>query len=114
MFQALPRTEEARILGRQVLRSGTSVGANYRSACRARSRADFISKVGITIEEADETAYWLELLIDADIVKRARLEDLLVEANELVRIFQASRSTAKSNGAITNRKSPITNVTNHQ
>jgi hypothetical protein len=87
------------------------VAANYRSACRARSRADFISKVGITIEEADETAFWLELLVDADIVKKDRMENLLAEANELVRIFQASRTTAKSRShlqsPITNRKSPI-------
>ena len=96
LFRALPKTEEGRVLGRQVLRSGTAVGANYRSACRARSRADFISKIGITIEEADDTAYWLELLIDAGIMKRTRLEGLLVEADELVRILQASRKTAKS------------------
>jgi four helix bundle protein len=96
LFRALPNTKEGRILGRQVLRSGTAVAANHRSACRARSRADFISKISITVEEADETAFWLELLIDAGIVKRARLEGLLVEANELVRIFQASRTTAKS------------------
>ena len=96
LFRALPRTEEARVLGRQILRSGTAVAANYRSACRARSRADFISKVGITVEEADETAFWLELLIDAGIVRKAKLESLLAEANELVRIFQASRTTAKS------------------
>ena len=70
LFRALPKTEEARVLGRQILRSGTAVAANYRSACRARSRADFISKVGITVEEADETAFWLELLIDAGIVKK--------------------------------------------
>jgi four helix bundle protein len=96
LFRALPNTEEARILGRQFPRSGTAVAANHRSACRARSRADFISKIGITVEEADETAFWLELLIDAGVVKKARLESLLAEANELVRIFQASRTTAKS------------------
>jgi len=96
LFRALPKTEEARVLGKQILRSGTAVGANYRSACRARSRADFISKIGITVEEADETAYWLELLVDAGIMKRTLLEGLLVEADELVRILQASRTTAKS------------------
>jgi four helix bundle protein len=95
LFRALPKTEEARVLGKQVLRSGTAVAANYRSACRARSRADFISKIGITVEEADETAFWLELLIDAGIVRRGRLETLQAEANELVRIFAASRTTAK-------------------
>jgi four helix bundle protein len=96
LFRALPKAEEARILGKQVLRSGTSVAANYRSACRGRSRADFVSKIGITVEEADETIFWLELLIDANIVKKAKLENLLAEANELVRIFAATRSTAKS------------------
>jgi four helix bundle protein len=96
LFRALPKTEEARVLGRQILRSGTGAAANYRSACRARSRADFISKIGIAVEEADETSFWLELLVDAGIVKRDRLENLLVEADELVRIFQASRTTAKS------------------
>ena len=105
LFRALPKTEEARILGRQVLRSGTAVAANYRSACRARSRADFISKIGITLEEADETAFWLELIVDAGIFKRSKLESLLAEVNELVRIFQASRTTAQS--PITNRKSPM-------
>jgi four helix bundle protein len=95
LFRSLPKTEEARILGRQVLRSGTAVAANYRSACRARSRADFISKIGITVEEADETAFWLELMVDAGIFKKSKLENLLMEANELVRIFQASRTTAR-------------------
>ncbi|HEX5484188.1 MAG TPA: four helix bundle protein, partial [Terriglobia bacterium] len=75
----------------------------------ARSRADFISKVGIVVEEADETAFWLELLSDAGIVRKDRLESLLAEANELVRIFAASRETAKTRRAITNQKSPITN-----
>jgi four helix bundle protein len=96
LFRALPKTEEARVLGRQVLRSGTAVAANYRSACRARSRADFISRIGITVEEADETAFWLELLVDAGIVKGSKLENLLAEANQLVRIFQATRTTARS------------------
>jgi four helix bundle protein len=115
LFRDLPKTEEARILGRQILRSGTSVAANYRSACRSRSRADFILKIGITVEEAHETAFWLELLIDANIVKRDRLGHLLVEANELVRIFQASRTTARSHAEkspIANHQSPIAEVMN--
>ena len=109
LYRALPKTEEARVLGRQILRSGTSVAANYRSACRGRSRADFISKIGITVEEADETAFWLELLTDAGIVKKVRLEKLLVEANELVRIFQATRTTVKVRvqSQITNRQSQM-------
>jgi len=96
LFRALPKTEEARVLGRQVLRSGTEVAANYRSACRARSRADFISKIGITVEEADETGFWLELIVDAGIIKKSKLESLMVEADELVRIFQSTRTTARS------------------
>ena len=85
------------------------MAANYRSACRGRSRADFISRIGITLEEADETTFWLELLIDAGIVKKVRLEKLLVESNELVRIFQATRTTAKVRvpSQITNRKSQM-------
>ena len=82
------------MLGKQVLRSATGMAANYRSACRARSRADFASKIGVTLEEADETAFWLELLVDSGTVKQVRLAELLNEANELVRIFAASRSTA--------------------
>jgi four helix bundle protein len=95
LFRALPKTEEARILGRQVLRSGTAVAANYRSACCGRSRADFISKIGLTVEEADETVFWLELIVDAGIFKSSKLDSLIAEANELVRIFQATRTTAK-------------------
>jgi four helix bundle protein len=91
----LPAKEEARILGRQVLRSGTSVGANYRAACRARSRAEFIAKLGIVLEEADETVFWLELLLEGGIVKREKLGALLKEARELTSIFVASLCTAK-------------------
>ena len=96
LFRALPKTEDARVLGRQVLRSATGMAANYRSACRARSRADFISKIGVALEEADETAFWLELLVDAGIVKKARLEQLQREVDELIRILATSRATAKS------------------
>jgi four helix bundle protein len=109
LFRALPRTEVARVLGRQVLRSATGVAANYRSACRCRSRADFLSKIGITLEEADETVFWLELLIDSGTMKQARLAELLNEANELVRIFAASRRTAALRRPITNHQSQITN-----
>ncbi|MGD0694003.1 MAG: four helix bundle protein [Terriglobia bacterium] len=110
LFRALPKAEEARILGRQFLRSGTGVAANYRSACRARSGADFVSKIGIALEEADETAFWLELLIEAEIISEQRLKALLAEADELVRIFSATRTTAKKRRAITNHKSEITNT----
>ena len=95
LFQALPKSDVARTLGRQVLRSGTSVAANYRASCRARSKAEFIAKLGIVLEEADETAFWLELLMESGVVPKSRLEGLLAETNELVRIFAASRQTAQ-------------------
>jgi four helix bundle protein len=98
LYQALPAKEEARILGRQVLRSGTSVGANYRAACRARSKAEFISKLGIVLEEADETVFWLELLLEGGIVKHEKLDALLKEAEELTSIFVTSLCTAKGIG----------------
>ncbi|MDD8018550.1 MAG: four helix bundle protein [Bacteroidota bacterium] len=95
LFQSLPKTEEARTIGKQVLRSGTSVAANYRAVCRARSKAEFISKMGIVVEEADETVLWLELLVEAKISKQEKMELLLKEANELLAIFAASYHTAK-------------------
>jgi four helix bundle protein len=95
LYRALPRSTEAQVLGKQVLRSGTSVGANYRAVCRARSRAEFISRMGIVAEEADETVFWLELMIEADIVPAKRLASLLKEARELTAIFSASAQTAR-------------------
>jgi four helix bundle protein len=95
MFSALPRTTQAQILGRQVLRSGTSVGAHYREACRARSVAEFLSKMQGGLQELEESAYWLELLADSEIVAASRLEDLRREADELISIFVASINTAK-------------------
>jgi four helix bundle protein len=95
LYRALPAKEEARILGRQVLRSGTSVGANYRAACRARSRAEFIAKLGIVLEEADETVFWLELLLEGGIVNHEKLDALLKEVQELTSIFVTSVCTAK-------------------
>ena len=95
LFRSLPKTEEARILGRQLLRSGTSIGANYRAACRARSRAEFIAKPGVVLEEADETVFWLELIRDGEIFPQQKLNDLVSEANELVSIFVTSVRTAK-------------------
>src|SRR4051794_40336729 len=83
MFKALPKTEEARIIGRQVLRSATSVGANYRAVCRARSNKEFVSKMNVVVEEADETVFWLELLVEGGIVSQKRLLPLMTEANEL-------------------------------
>ena len=95
LYRALPRREDARVIGRQLLRSGTSVGANYRSACRARSRAEFVAKLGIVLEEADETVFWLELLQESDIVSVGKMGPLLQEARELTSIFVASMRTAK-------------------
>jgi four helix bundle protein len=97
VFKALPKTDEARILGKQLLRSGTSVGANYRAVCRARSTAEFIAKIGVVVEEADETVFWLELLIETEIVPAAKLVPLLQEANEILAIVAASQATAKKN-----------------
>ena len=96
MFRALPRTDEARVLGRQVLRSGTSVAANYRAACRARSKAEFAAKLGVAVEEADETIFWLELLIESKVIPEARMKPLLAEANELLAILSASHRTART------------------
>jgi len=96
LFRSLPRTTEAQVLGKQLLRSGTSVGANYRATGRARSKAEFIAKMGIVVEEADETVFWIECLIESEIVKKELLADLLAEANELVAIFAASHRTARN------------------
>lgn len=82
LYRDLPRSEEARIIGRQILRSGTSVGANYRAACRSRSKAEFISKISVVLEEADETAFWLELLLGAGVFSNQKLSPLLEEAQE--------------------------------
>src|ERR1043165_829346 len=95
LFRSLPKTDEARTIGRQLLRSGTSVAANYRAVCRARSKAEVIAKIGVVVEEADETVFWLELLIETGIVAPEKLNDLLKEANELVPIFAASQRTAR-------------------
>jgi four helix bundle protein len=95
LFRSLPRSTEAQVLGKQLLRSGTSVGANYRSSGRARSKAEFVSKIGIVVEEADESVFWLECLVESGIVKEELLKDLLVEANELVAIFASSYRTAR-------------------
>ena len=95
LVEALPRGPTADVLGRQLLRSGTSVGANYRAACRAKSNADFISKMGTVEEESDESLYWMELLVEAEIVKAERLESLLKEGSEILAITVASINTAK-------------------
>jgi four helix bundle protein len=93
----LPRTISGKAIGNQLVRSGTSVGANYRAACRSRSRAEFAAKLGIVAEEADETIYWLELIRDGNLIRAPKLTELLKEADELTAIFTAGRRTSSRN-----------------
>jgi four helix bundle protein len=102
LVDALPNSVKGRATANQIMRSSTSVAANYRAACRARSRAEFIAKIGVVEEEADETAFWLDLIIDSKIRSKTLIEPLLKEAGELVAIMAASRKSA-----IGNRKSAI-------
>ena len=95
LYTRVRRDDAGSVLGRQMLRSGTSVGAQYREACRARSRAEFVSKLESATQELDETGYWLELLLESGIVDKGRLEDLVREVDELTAIFVASARTAK-------------------
>jgi len=95
-IRTLPNSDESKILGKQLMRSATSVAANYRAVCRARSRAEFMAKPGIVVEEADETVFWLEMMTEAGAITSNDLPRLLTEANEILRIFSASLSTAKS------------------
>jgi len=104
LVASLPKGKVEDTIARQLVRAGTSVGANYRSACRARSRAEFASKVAIAEEEADEAGYWLEMIVESKLMPHARLASLLNEANELTAILAASAKTAR-----TNRKSQIVN-----
>jgi four helix bundle protein len=97
LVESLPTSKTAEVIGKQVLRSGTSVGANYRATCRARSQADFISKITIVEEEADETMFWLELMVESGLVKGSLLNDLIQEADEPIAIFTTSGKTAKKN-----------------
>jgi four helix bundle protein len=97
LAESLPSTQTSRVIGNQLLRSALSVCANYRSACRARSKADFISKVGITIEETDESQHWLEMLVEAKIFSPEKRKPLMQEAGELVAILTASAKTAREN-----------------
>jgi len=96
MFTALPESDVARVLGRQVLRSGTSVGANYREAYRARSGLEFVAKVGDCLKELEETAYWLELLVDSGTVSARKMADLLQETSELLAIFTTISKKTKA------------------
>jgi four helix bundle protein len=94
LCRGLPRCQEAGVISRQLMRSATSVAANYRAVCRARSTPDFISKLGIVLEEADESLFWIELLFDAGLTSSQKASALQAEANELVAIFVASLRTA--------------------
>ena len=95
LYNSPPYRGAAQVLGKQLLRCGTSVAANYRASCRARSRAEWIAKIGIVVEEADESVFWLEMLLDCEIVPEAKLVELLNEAHELSALFSASQRTAR-------------------
>src|SRR5262245_25704782 len=95
LVDALPKTTSAKAIGNQLVRSGTSVGSNYRACCHGRSKAEFIAKIGIVEEDADESAYWLELIIEGGLLPLAKVEPLLKEAKELVAIMASSRISAK-------------------
>src|SRR5437764_10745377 len=102
MVDALPRTIQGRAIAKQIIRSGTSMAANYRAACRARSRAEFIAKIGVVEEEVDETLFWLELIIETGLLPLTKLKPLLREGDEIVSIMVASLKSA-----IANRQSAI-------
>ena len=95
LVESLPRGRTADVIGKQLIRSATSVGSNYRAACRARSPAEFVAKMGIVEEEADESLYWMELLVQSGLADEDRLSDLMNETNELISITVASIKTAR-------------------
>jgi four helix bundle protein len=97
LIEDLPNTKAGNTIGNQIIRSGSSVAANYRSACRARSNADFISKITLVEEECDETLFWLELIVESGLLEKGRVQNLIKEADELTAIFTASGKTAKQN-----------------
>jgi four helix bundle protein len=108
LVDALPGTAAGRAIANQLIRAATSVGANYRSACRARSRAEFIAKLGIALEEADETLYWLELVRDGKLLSESKVSLLLKEADELTAILASGRKSAVATSNIKHRTSYIT------
>jgi four helix bundle protein len=120
LVAALPNTVQGRAIGNQLVRAGTAVAANYRAACRGRSKAEFIAKLGIVEEEADESAFWMELIIEAELLKAQKVEALLTEAIELRKIMARSRisasralkqskSTPRDSKVSSNRQSAIGN-----
>ena len=100
----LPNKPKAWVVSRQLLRSATSVAANYRAAGRSRSKAEFIAKLGVVVEEADETVFWLEMIQESHLLNSARLQPLIAEANELLRIFSASYQTSRANRSSESQK----------
>jgi four helix bundle protein len=113
VVQSLPRNPVGSVIGKQLIRSGTSVGANYRASCRAKSRADFIVKMNIVEEECDESLYWMELLIEAGLIKESKLQSLMSEGDEIlaivVRSIQTARSKIPARGSSKNPQSAIRN-----
>ena len=97
LVDSLPNTSAGRTLGGQLIRSGTSVSSNYRAACRVRSKAEFIAKLGIVEEEADESCHWLELIIESKLMREVLVQDLLKEVNEITAIIVSSKKTARQN-----------------
>ncbi|MFH1683621.1 MAG: four helix bundle protein [Candidatus Margulisiibacteriota bacterium] len=104
MVQNLDNNQVAWVLGKQILRSGTSVAANYRAACRARSRAEFISKMGIVEEESDETSYWLSMMLEAKLFDETKIRNLMAEANQITAMVVSSIKTARKNGRVKVRR----------
>jgi four helix bundle protein len=96
LVEALPQSQTGQVIGRQLLRAATSVGANYRAACRAKSTADIINKLKIVEEEADETLYWLELIVESDLMSEARVSGLMAETNEIIAMTVASIKTLRA------------------
>ena len=109
LVEVLPKTSTAQVIGKQVLRSGTSVGANYRAACRAKSTPDILHKLAIVEEEADETLYWLELLVEAELVPEAKLKSLMNEVDEIIAMIVSSIKTIRDRHNNFNPKSKIQN-----
>jgi four helix bundle protein len=109
LVDALPKSSSARAVGGQLVRAGTSVAANYRAACKGRSKAEFISKLGTVEEEADESAFWMELLVEGNLMSDAKVRALRDEAVQLTAIMAASRITASRRHSIANRKLRIAN-----
>ena len=110
LVAALPNTVQGRTIGGQLARAGTAVGANYRATCRSRSKAEFVARIGVVEEEADESAYWLELIVEGELLNQELVDPLLNEANELARIMASSRISASATlSHSTNRQSAIGN-----